>query len=90
MEVSPPASQSLLRTRPEVPRRPPRGSGLDKVVSWLKERQLYGPEYEYYRDREMYNSVTLEPITQTSQAVFQVQGEEDSGLTLGGGGHLRP
>ncbi len=70
MEHLPPASQSL---RPEVPpKRPPKEKGLEGIAQWLREKKLYGPEYDYYKGKEMFHSVTLEPITQTSQAVFQV------------------
>ncbi len=72
MEMKPSPSNSLL-VRPEAPpKRPSKDKGLAGIVNWLKEKQKYGPEYDYYRNRQLYDSVTLEPITQTSQAVFQV------------------
>ncbi len=46
--------------------------GLEGVVNWLKEKQINGFETDYYRQKEAEHIVRLEPMTQTSKAVFQV------------------
>lgn len=63
-----------IENRPTVPTLMPKKKGIHNIVNKLKEKQAQSHEMGYYKSREndVYHKLRLEPMKETSQAVFQV------------------